>query len=124
MTPAMNRTTIDSRMIRLASGRSVKNPRTTKYRDAAAATVPTTRVTTWFPWGPGGTTRYEAAHSAGSVHVSPMAVTRGAETESRSHPRRFERIEMNTVAVPTTIDPSTPPRMEMAKKSHTEMECG
>ncbi len=57
--------------------------------------------------------RYEAAHSAGSVAMSPIAVTRGADTESRSQPRRCDHTAIKIDAVPTTMDPSTPPRIEM-----------
>ena len=89
ITPATNRITIDSRMTRRARGRSVNRPRTIPIAQAATAIVPTTSVTTWFPpLMPGLTTRNEAAHRAGSVQVSPIAVTSGADTESRSHPIR------------------------------------
>ena len=89
MEPATKSTTIDSRMIRRASGRSVRSPRAIATRHAPPARIPTASVTTCDPEpAPGRITRNDAAQSAGSVHVSPIAVTSGAETESRSHPRR------------------------------------
>src|SRR5436309_8125015 len=51
-----------------------------------------------------------------------MAVTRGAETESRSQSRRGDAMARATEAVPTMIDPRTPPTIEITRKSHTEMD--
>ena len=60
------------------------------------------------------------SHSAGSVAMSPMAVTRGAETESRSHRRRWESRAIPNEAPPTTTDPSMPPMIEIVMKSAIE----
>src|SRR4029078_6803298 len=62
-------------------------------------------------------TRYVARNSAGSVTMSPAAVTMGADTLSRSHPRRTLSVATPTVIPMTTIDEGTPPITEITTKS-------
>src|SRR5438128_188495 len=51
-----------------------------------------------------------------------MAVTSGAATASMSHRRRYARLAITMVAEPTMADARTPPRIEMATKSATEID--
>jgi hypothetical protein len=68
-------------------------------------------------------TKIAAIHSAGSVAMSPIAVTSGADTESRSQRRSCDKTAIPTDAAPTTIEPSTPPRIEIVTKSATDRVC-
>ncbi len=69
----------------------------------------------------GTCTRNVARNNAGSVTMSPAAVTIGAATLSRSHPRRTLSAATPTVIPSTTIDDSTPPITEITTKSATEI---
>ncbi len=53
--------------------------------------------------------------------MSPIAVTNGADTESRSQRRRWPKIEIAHGGAPTTTEPSTPPRIEIVTNSAAEM---
>src|SRR5699024_10962255 len=64
-----------------------------------------------------------ANHNAGSVTMSPMAVTTGAATLSRSHPRRTATRAVRTVTASTSTLDATPPSTEITRKSMRLM-CG
>ncbi len=66
-------------------------------------------------------TRYVARKSAGSVTMSPAAVTIGAATLSRSQSRRTEIDATATVIAITTIDERNPPTTEITTKSAIEI---
>ena len=66
-------------------------------------------------------TKNVARNSAGSVTMSPAAVTSGAATLSMSHPRRTDRAATPSVSASTKIEPNTPPTIEMTKKSVSEI---
>ena len=58
-----------------------------------------------------------ATTSAGTVSRSPIVVTSGAVTLSRSQPNRAEPTTMPTVTSPTTAEATSPPRVEITRKS-------
>ena len=62
-----------------------------------------------------------ANQRAGRVATSPIAVTNGAETESRSQRRLLDHRAMTTAAAPTTAEPRTPPRIEIVTKSAVDI---
>ena len=62
-----------------------------------------------------------ARKSAGNVTMSPIAVTIGVETASRSHPRRNDCTDSITVTTRITAEASTPPTTEMVTRSQNEM---
>src|SRR5699024_3965357 len=64
-----------------------------------------------------------ASHSAGRVTISPMAVTTGAATLSRSQPRRTATRAVHTVTTSTSTLEATPPSTEMTRKS-IRLMCG
>ena len=61
-----------------------------------------------------------ARNSAGSVTMSPIAVTIGVETASRSHPRRKDWIDSRTVTTRITAEASTPPTTEIVTRSQND----
>src|SRR5699024_8911798 len=64
-----------------------------------------------------------ASHNAGNVTMSPIAVTTGAATLSRSHPRRTATRAVHTVTPSTSTLEATPPSTEMTRKS-IRLMCG
>ena len=54
-----------------------------------------------------------ARNRAGNVTMSPIAVTIGVETASRSQPRRNDCTASTTVTTSTMIEESTPPATEI-----------
>ena len=62
-----------------------------------------------------------ARNRAGSVTMSPAAVTRGAATLSMSQPRRTASQATPRVRASTTIELRTPPTTEITRKSTVEM---
>ena len=54
--------------------------------------------------------------------MSPSAVTIGVDTESRSHPRRYDRTDRPTVTTRMKTEPSAPPTTEIVTRLQSEMD--
>ncbi len=53
--------------------------------------------------------------------MSPSAVTIGVETESRSHPRRYDSTDSPTVTSRMNTEPSAPPTTEIVTRAQIEI---
>jgi hypothetical protein len=84
---AMQSTGNDSRTIRRATFRTVVHPLITEIVARTIAAMPMTTVNGSNP------TTYDAMSKQGNVTTSPIAVIKGAPTESRSQPLLNEVID-------------------------------
>ncbi len=113
--PASTRTGSDSRAMRRRIGNRERTLATNATMATIAQNTATIVVSQAIP------TRYVARNSAGSVTMSPAAVTMGDVTLSRSQFRRTPRVATPTVMAITTIDERKPPITEITTKSAIEM---
>ena len=105
----------DSRSTSVSSASPDRSAQVTATAATTTASTVTTSTTTVLV-----TTRL-ARYSAGSVTMSPLAVTSGAITLSGSQSRRAAVLASVTVSTASTIDDSRPPSTEMVTYSATEM---
>ena len=106
-------TAISSRIRRTPT--STKNAATSAAAVAAVQSTAATVLTVAFP------TSNVARNRHGSVTMSPMAVTIGVDTASRSQPLRNDITAMPTVNTSAINDARTPPTTEIVTRSQKEI---
>jgi hypothetical protein len=90
---------------------------------AVAATQAATQSPATTAFTPSMRVMNVARNSVGSVTMSPIAVTIGVDTASRSYPRRNDSSDRPIVTSRITTEPSAPPTTEIVTRSHREIVC-